>query len=66
MLNFEKSSDEKLKIIQEETFNAYNIVNIAADAMMYRIENDDKNNCYDCILFLREAKKHLKHILNFY
>lgn len=66
-MNYSKLSDgDKLKIIQEETFAAYNIINIVADVLMYRYENDEKDNYYDCISLLQEAKKHLKQITGLY
>lgn len=66
-MNYSKLSDgDKLKIIQEETFAAYNIINIVADVLMYRYENDEKDNYYDCISLLHDAKKHLKQITGLY
>lgn len=62
MLDFEKSDNEKLNIIQEETFAAYNIINIVADVLIYRYENDEKDNYYDCISLLQEAKNILNKL----
>ncbi len=66
-MNYQKLSDyDKLRIIERKVYEAYSTIKIIADALQFRVLEEDFDNHSDCIKFLRKAQSNLHQLRNFF
>ena len=66
MSNEEFSNEQKLEIINDKIVEISMIIKIVTDALSFRLDNDNSENFYDCVIFLRRVKDEIEQIKNLY